>query len=420
MRRTTAVLVSVAVVIAACALPGLPRATAIEVRVDCADDATCDFPTPEECTDTGPSGVWDGGPPGRGAVCAGAAGHSIVYAGGEPTAACGAVVVADVNVVEGPTVGRGGDPSACPYGPWPTEVHDPAVAVSRNAYYLFGTGPGIPIWISHDLRRWTPAGKVFASGLPSWAKQAIPGAIDPWAPDVSFFNGRWHVYYAVSTFGAKRSAIGVATNPVLDPHDPRYLWTDHGVVVESSDTTDYNAIDPNVVIGPDGRPRLVFGSFWSGIKTAPIDPPTGKLAGSLSQLASRLVPTWGIEAPFVVRRGGFFYLFVSFDYCCRGSASTYNIRVGRSTSVDGPFVDDRGVPMLLGGGRLVLEGQGSRRGPGHNAIVKEGEDWRVFFHYYDAGRSGTASLGILPLRWTTDGWPVVDWADLGRVSVGTS
>jgi arabinan endo-1,5-alpha-L-arabinosidase len=236
---------------------------------------------------------------------------------------------------------------------------------------------------------------------------------------VSFFAGRWHVYYAISTFGAKRSAIGVATNPTLDPRDPSYRWTDRGVVVESSDTTDYNAIDPNVVID-DGHPWLTWGSFWSGIKLAAIDPASGKLDGAMQHIASRLVPTWGIEAPFIVRRGEYFYLFVSFDYCCRGSASTYNIRVGRSTSVEGPYVDDVGVPLLLGGGRLVLEGEGTRRGPGHNAVVRDGKAWRLVFHYYDAARDGTASLGILPIDWTGDGWPAVEWSELAPVSVRSS
>ena len=421
MRRSASALICLVLLASACTVLGVPIAAALTIEVDCPDDSRCEFPTPTQCADGEHTGVWDGGAPGRGAVCVGAAGHTIAYVGGDPTnpgVPCGAVVVADVNVVEGPTVGNGGDPNLCPYWGWPTSVHDPAVAKQRNAYYLFGTGPGIPIWRSHDRRRWTPVGKVFDANLPAWAAATIPGTEIPWAPDVSYFAGRWHVYYAISTFGAKRSAIGVATSPTLDPHDRRYGWTDHGVVVESSDTTDYNAIDPNVILDENGSPWLDWGSFWSGIKLAPIDPSTGKLAGEMEHLASRIVPTWGIEAPFIVRRGDYFYLFVSFDYCCRGSASTYNIRVGRATSVGGPYVDDNGVPMLLGGGRLVLEGQASRRGPGHNAVLKDGNTWRLFFHYYDADRSGLASLGILPISWTADGWPSVGWSHLAPVSVG--
>ena len=415
MRRRTASEFLIAVLVVASVAVGVD-ARAQDVQL-CPEGSTCRFPTPAECADGTHTGVWQGGPNGRGAICAGAGGHTVAYAGGEPSAACGAIVVGDVNVVDGPTVGNGGDPNACPYTGGPVVVHDPSVAKDGKRYYLFGTGAGIPMWTSRDRRRWTRIGSVFPAGLPPWAASTIPGSLEPWAPDISFFGGVWHVYYAVSTFGAKRSAIGVATNPTLDPKDRRYAWTDHGVVVESSDATDYNAIDPNVITG-DGRPWLTWGSFSSGIKLAPLDASTGMLAGPMQHLASRLVPTWGIEAPFIVRRDGFFYLFVSFDYCCRGSASTYNVRVGRAASIDGPYIDDAGVPMLLGGGRLVLEGEGTTRGPGHQAVLHEGDDWRLFFHYYDAARQGTATLGILPITWTADGWPVVRWSDLRPVDVG--
>ena len=340
------------------------------------------------------------------------------YVGGEPTQLCGAVIVGGVNVVDGPTTRTSSDPNHCPHFGWPTEVHDPVVAKHRGVYYLFGTGNGIPIWHSKDLRTWRPAGRVFASNLPRWAASTIPGTVIPWAPDISFFGGRWHIYYSISTFGSKRSAIGVATNPTIDPSDPRYRWTDGGIVVESSDTTDYNAIDPNVIVDAQGRPWLDFGSFWGGIKLVPLDPATGKTAQPAMQpMASRIVPSWGIEAPLVVRRGDYHYLFVSFDNCCRGAESTYNIRVGRSSDLAGPYTDDRGVPMLVGGGRLVLEGRGSKRGPGHNAVLKDGATWKLFFHYYDASSRGTAKLGILPIRWTLDGWPVVEWSALRPTKV---
>lgn len=226
------------------------------------------------------------------------------------------------------------------------------------------------------------------------------------------------MYYAVSTFGSKRSAIGLATNPTLDPSDPRYRWTDRGVVLESNETTDYNAIDPNLVLDAEGRPWLVFGSFWGGIKLVALDAKTGKPADAIVRpLASRAVPTWGIEAPFVVHRRGYYYLFTSFDNCCRGTESTYNIRVGRSTSLAGPYVDDQGIPLLLGGARLVLESEGTKRGPGHNAVLKDGRAWRLFFHYYDATSGGTAKLGVLPIAWTQDDWPDVDWSAIRSARV---
>ena len=123
---------------------------------------------------------------------------------------------------------------------------------------------------SVDARRARCSRRVSRSG-----RQRRSRAPSPLGPRRVLLRRTWHVYYAISTFGAKRSAIGVATNPTLDPRDPRHRWTDHGVVVESSDTTDYNAIDPNVVID-GGRPWLTWGSFWSGIKLAAIDPGVGE------------------------------------------------------------------------------------------------------------------------------------------------
>lgn len=378
----------------------------------CPDNTTCHYPSPRQCAAGNDNGAWDGGPPGRGSICAGAGGHDLLYAGGHPPDTCSTVIVADVNVVDGPTAGFGSDPNQCPYAGWTTDVHDPSVAKVRNTYYVFGTGAGLPILASTDRVHWRHAGVVFKNNLPPWAAATIPGTQNPWAPDISYFAGAWHVYYAISTFGSKTSAIGFATAPKITGP-----WTDRGMVIKSDDTTDYNAIDPNVILDGAGQPWLVFGSFFGGIRAVTLDKRTGKRSGMITPIASRIAPTWGIEASFVIHRGDFYYLFVSFDNCCRGSQSTYNIRVGRSTSVDGTYTDDTGMPMLLGGGRLVLESSGTHRGPGHEAVLRDGGTWRLFFHYYDATAKGTARLGILPLTWTSDGWPVATWSDLRRTQV---
>jgi arabinan endo-1,5-alpha-L-arabinosidase len=345
-------------------------------------------------------------------VCAGAGGHDFVYAGGHPPDTCGTVVVADLDVVDGPTAGLGSDPNQCPYGGYAVDVHDPSVVKVGNTYYVFGTGVGIPILRSNDLINWFHAGRVFEHNLPPWASAAVPGTPFPWAPDISFFAGAWHVYYAISTFGSKTSAIGFATSKNIEGP-----WTDRGPVVTSGDTTDYNAIDPNVFFDDSGTPWLDFGSFNGGIRAVTLDRTTGRPDGAITPIASRIDPTWGIEAPFVVHRAGYYYLFVSFDNCCRGSGSTYNIRVGRSRSPHGMYVDDSGVPMLLGGGRLVLAGAGTKRGPGHNAVLRDGGTWRLFFHYYDAEQKGKARLGILPISWTRDAWPTVSWSGLRPTTV---
>src|SRR5207302_6838266 len=101
------------------------------------------------------------------------------------------------------------------------------------------------------------------------------------------------------------------------------------------------------------------------------------------------------------------YLFASFDFCCRGVASTYNVRVGRASRITGPYLDRAGIPMLEGGGTLLLSGAGRWKGPGHNAVLHEnGRDW-IIYHAYDAEDNGAPKLRIKRLGWTADGWPEV-------------
>jgi arabinan endo-1,5-alpha-L-arabinosidase len=229
-----------------------------------------------------------------------------------------------------------------------------------------------------------------------------------WAPDVSYFNGQYHLYYAVSTFGRQRSVIGLATNRTLDPSAPGYQWVDQGEVIASQPgRSNYNAIDPNLVLDPRSGPWLVFGSQWGGIKLVQIDATTGKPAPHhwLRPLAAR-PDAKPIEAPFIFYRNGYYYLFVSFDLCCMGSASTYKIMVGRSRSISGPYVDRHGRSMTEGGGTLVLAGDGRFRGPGHNAVISAGGGDDLVYHAYDALNGGIATLQIRPLSWTSSGWPV--------------
>jgi arabinan endo-1,5-alpha-L-arabinosidase len=291
------------------------------------------------------------------------------------------------------------------------KVHDPVLTKEGATYYLFSTGSGITIHASNDLRVWRRAGRVFDRAVP-WSSSAIPGSTDYyWAPDISRFGGKWRLYYSVSTFGSNHSAIGLATNATLDPSHPNYQWKDEGIVFESRRTDDWNAIDPNVAFDAKGQPWLAFGSFWSGIKLVRLDASTGKPAETppaIHALAER--PRGGeikgaIEAPYLVRRGGFFYLFASFDFCCRGVDSTYNVRVGRSREITGPYVDRDGLPMLKGGGTRLVWGKGRWRGPGHNAVFHEGgTDWLVY-HAYDAEDHGAPKLRIEKLHWSASGWP---------------
>jgi|GEM_PF-988932 len=289
-------------------------------------------------------------------------------------------------------------------------VHDPAVVRGPDGWYLFGTGAGIPTWWSPDLRRWTRRRPVLPTALPPWAAAIVPGTQFPWAPDLSWWGGRWHLYHSISTFGSQTSAIGLLTSPALGD-DAR--WTDEGVVLTSDTTSPWNAIDPNPVVDEQGVPWLAWGSFWGGIFLQQLDPATGKLApGTLAhRLATRDPWVSGIEAPYLVRRGDHWYLFAAYGWCCRGTASTYNIRVGRSAAITGPYADDRGRPLLADGGTLVLGGYGDVRGPGHQAVVQDGERWWLVHHWYDAARGGVPTLGLHRLLWRDDGWPVAAPAD---------
>lgn len=297
-------------------------------------------------------------------------------------------------------------------------VHDPCIIKAGDTYHLFCTGHAgdasglIPWRVSKDLVEWTLQGHVLDS-IPEWAQAAVPGTRGTWAPDISYFNSRYHLYYSCSTFGSNRSAIGLVTNETLDRASPDYRWEDQGLVVESRQGDDFNAIDANHLIDRDGQHWLCLGSFWTGIKLFPLDGATGKLARGERRkysLATRPVPEGApnaIEAPFLIERDGYYYLFTSFDYCCRAASSSYYIVVGRSRSVTGPYLGRDGKSQMDGYGTVVLRGDRRYRGPGHVAVLRDARDYLVY-HVYDAQQEGRAVLRIAPIEWTPDGWPRVN------------
>jgi arabinan endo-1,5-alpha-L-arabinosidase len=292
------------------------------------------------------------------------------------------------------------------------QVHDPDIIRDGDKYYLFSTRAGIAIRCSDDLTKWRLCGDVFAH-LPEWAVKDVPGLRGLWAPDVSFFNGKYHLYYSASTFGNNRSSIGLATNETLDPASDKYRWVDQGKVIGSDSRDDWNAIDPDVVLDEQNQPWLSFGSFWSGIKLRKLEQATGKLSSqdqTLYALASRPRTAelpGAIEAPLIIRKDGYHYLFVSFDFCCRGKDSTYNIRVGRARRLTGPYVDRSGKSMMEGGGTLVVAGNGRWAGPGHCSVLQGKNGDRLVYHAYDIERRGIPTLRIASLIWDSEGWPTI-------------
>jgi arabinan endo-1,5-alpha-L-arabinosidase len=305
-------------------------------------------------------------------------------------------------------------------------THDPSIIKDGDTWYVFATGRApnngghIPIRCSKDLLAWKHCGSVFAE-LPEWIVNdtGVPHARGIWAPDISYFGGKFHLYYAYSAFGKNTSGIGLATNVTLDPTRADYKWIDEGLVMRSVAGDDFNAIDPNLVVDNAGTPWLSLGSFWSGIKLVKLDRTTGKpVDGHRYALASRartrtheaarldLPPdSQAVEAPFILPHGGFYYLFVSWDLCCKGAKSTYRTMVGRATSVTGPYLDKAGIAMTAGGGTEILTGNDRWRGPGGESLLAADATHPdlIVFHAYDA-QTGKPSLRISMIAWK-DGWP---------------
>jgi arabinan endo-1,5-alpha-L-arabinosidase len=286
-------------------------------------------------------------------------------------------------------------------------VHDPSSVVKEGAtYHVFYTGNLIPHKTSPDGKTWTEAGSAIST--PGWFKTYVPNnnGTDVWAPDISFRNGKYWLYYAVSSFGSNTSAIGLATTTTLSPAQ----WTDQGMVIRSVGGNNYNCIDPNAFRDSDGSLWLVFGSFWSGIKLVQLDSLTGKPASSsppITSLAARAGGSTAIEAPFIFKRGIYYYLFVSWDVCCQGVNSTYNIRFGRSTAIKGPYSDQNGAAMASGGGTLLWSGDTRWKGPGGQSLFTDHDTVFLDCHSYDANANGQSKLIIRPLYWTSNGWPTL-------------
>ncbi len=313
-------------------------------------------------------------------------------------------------------------------------LHDPGTMVKDGGFYfVYGDGQGIGAIYSTDMRNWNYTYPVFPGNPPAWTTNAVPGFNGYfWAPDEAYFNGRYNLYYACSDWGTINSAIGLVTSPSLIAP----AWTDQGKVIQSNpvgqtnattDLTAYNCIDPSILVDTNGTVWMSFGSYSDGILVMQLDPTTGKriAPGSpITKVADSSTSFFSntTEGSCLYQHGGYYYLFLNYGGCCAGVNSTYNIRVGRGTSVTGPYLDRNGVNMLNGGGTMFLESSGRFIGPGHAAILNDnGTNWFTY-HYYDGNNGGAATLGIGRLTWSADGWPVFtnDWSAFYPFNVDAS
>jgi arabinan endo-1,5-alpha-L-arabinosidase len=311
-----------------------------------------------------------------------------------------------------------------------TSCPDPTIIRGQDAFwYMYctteplndadkraGTEHNLVILRSADLVDWAYLGDVFAA-TPGWVAPGTP----LWAPDIHVFDGRYYLYYAApyTALPGGGSAIGVATAP-----SPAGPWVDRGAPVVAPEDAPCcpgarrAAIDPAVVVDDTGQRYLFFGSFFGGIAARPLS------ADGLHTDAAREVAIAHqdrYEGAFVVRHGGYYYLFVSAGDCCSaGSQTGYSVFVGRSSAVLGPYVDREGVALLdtAVGGTPVLAPNGNRWvGTGHNAAFTDlaGQDWFLYHAvdrtdpYFQGTRDWNRRPVLLdPLDWSDGGWPVVN------------
>lgn len=270
-------------------------------------------------------------------------------------------------------------------------IHDPStIMYCDGKYYTFGTGGGG--LMSEDGWVWTGGAERPGGGL---------------APDAIKIGDRYYVSYAKGgggLGGGHASNIVVMWTKSLDPKSPDFGFKDEVVVASSDGVEDCDAIDPAFLLDPTtGRLWLSYGTYFGFIRIVELDPKTGKRMPNNKAVNIAI----DCEATALMYRDGWYYLLATHGTCCDGPNSTYNIVVGRSKKVTGPYVDNMGVDMLKGGGKFLIGARGTMAGAGHFGLLDLGDGVQKFSLHYEADllRSGRSVLAIHPLLWK-DGWPV--------------
>jgi arabinan endo-1,5-alpha-L-arabinosidase len=271
-------------------------------------------------------------------------------------------------------------------------IHDPSTVVQCDGkYYTYGTG-GTPL-VSDDGWTWRQGVRAGRSGM---------------APDLIHIGDRYFMYIAANVGGQPRAVENMISSKSLDPNSPDYKWEEGGVVASSDGIEDCNGIDPGAFLDPTtGRLWLTYGSYFGYIRMVELDPKTGKRLNTNDTPVNLAI---NCEASDMIYHDGWYYLFATHGSCCQGSSSGYNIRVGRAQKVTGPFLDNMGMDMIQGGGKLFAGSEGRVVGPGHFGLLDLGDGVQKFSCHYEADldRGGASVLDIRPLLWR-DGWPVAGY-----------
>jgi len=266
-------------------------------------------------------------------------------------------------------------------------IHDPSTIMECDGkYYTFGTGGGG--LISEDGWTWNSGAVRPGGGV---------------APDAVKIGDRYYISYARGT-GGHASEVYVMWTKTLDPESPDFGFKDETRVAFSDGIEDCDAIDPGFLLDPtDGRLWCCYGTYFGYIRLVELDPKTGKRVEGNEAINIAI----DCEAADLEYRDGWYYLLATHGTCCDGANSTYNIVVGRSRNVTGPYLDNMGRDMLTGGGKMVLAARNRVMGPGHfgRFIVEDGVEKMSCHYEADLDLNGRSTLGILPLLWK-NGWPV--------------
>ncbi len=270
-------------------------------------------------------------------------------------------------------------------------IHDPStIAECDGKYYTFGTGGGG--LISDDGWSWHGG-----------AERPGGGA----APDVLKIGDRYLVIYGATgggLGGGHNGRILTMWNKTLDPKSPDFKYTNAIEVCASDGMEDQDAIDPGMLLDPTtGRLWVSYGTYFGTIRLIELDPTTGERVKGNKEKDIAI----DCEATDLIYRDGWYYLLGTHGTCCDGVNSTYNIVVGRSRNVEGPYLDNVGRDMFHGGGKMVIAAGDRVCGPGHfgRTVIDEGVEIMSCHYEADFERSGRSVLGIRPLLWK-NGWPI--------------